>query len=78
MKALSEEIMKFPPINYIAKGILDGVGGKKPVCVEACTMRALDAGPLEELESKYDVTKEVKGFNLFKGTMPSIRFKAKE
>lgn len=30
MKALSEEIMKFPPINYIAKGILDGVGGKKP------------------------------------------------
>ncbi len=50
---------------------------KKPICVEACPMRALDAGPLEELESKYGVTKEVKGFTLFERTRPSILFKAK-
>lgn len=28
MKALIDEIMKFPPINYIAKGVIDGIGKK--------------------------------------------------
>ena len=27
--------------------------GKKPICVEGCPMRALDAGPLDELVRKY-------------------------
>ncbi len=26
---------------------------KKPICVDACPMRALDAGPIEELRNKY-------------------------
>lgn len=49
--------------------------GKKPICVDACTMRALDAGPLEALESKYDTVKSTTGFTIFEGTEPSIRFK---
>lgn len=32
--------------------------GKKPICVEACPMRALDAGPRDERESHYDRVKE--------------------
>lgn len=36
---------------------------KKPICVEACPMRALDAGPQDEIESKYGKTKETAGFN---------------
>lgn len=27
--------------------------GKKPVCVEACPLRALDFGPIEEMRAKY-------------------------
>jgi anaerobic dimethyl sulfoxide reductase subunit B (iron-sulfur subunit) len=32
--------------------------GKLPDCVEACPVRALDAGPLAELEQKYGTGKE--------------------
>lgn len=52
--------------------------GKKPICVEACPMRALDAGPLNELESKYVTTRDAQGFTVFEGTKPSIVFKAKD
>jgi Fe-S-cluster-containing dehydrogenase component len=51
--------------------------GKKPICVEACIMRALDAGPLDELEAKFGSTKEVTGFTYDKTNQPSIVFKAK-
>jgi anaerobic dimethyl sulfoxide reductase subunit B (iron-sulfur subunit) len=30
--------------------------GKKPACVDACVMRALDFGPLDELRAKYGTT----------------------
>ena len=53
------------------------VEGKKPICVEACPTRALDAGPLNELESEYGQTKEVEGFTLSQISDPSIVFKAK-
>jgi anaerobic dimethyl sulfoxide reductase subunit B (iron-sulfur subunit) len=28
--------------------------GKKPICVEACSLRALEFGPMEELSKKYE------------------------
>ncbi len=35
---------------------------KKPVCIEACPMRALDAGPLEELKARCGDNREAEGF----------------
>ena len=35
---------------------------KKPVCVEACPTRALDAGPHDELQAKYGEVREAHGF----------------
>jgi anaerobic dimethyl sulfoxide reductase subunit B (iron-sulfur subunit) len=52
--------------------------GRKPICVEACPMRALDAGPLDELEAKYGALKEVEGFAYDKATGPCVVFKARE
>jgi len=46
--------------------------GKKPVCVEACPMRALDAGSLEALKEKYGDIKKAEGFTYSKKTKPSI------
>ena len=51
--------------------------GKKPVCVESCPMRALDAGFLNELKSKHETVTEVRGFEVINGTSPSIVFKRK-
>jgi len=48
---------------------------KKPICVEACPMRALDAGPLDELKEKYGDLKEVEGFVYSEETKPSIIFR---
>jgi anaerobic dimethyl sulfoxide reductase subunit B (iron-sulfur subunit) len=51
--------------------------GKKPICVDACPMRALDAGPLDELKALYGDIKEAEGF-LYSGELePSIVFKPK-
>ncbi len=51
---------------------------KKPICVEACPMRALDAGPLEELKAKYGDIREVEGFVYSEQLKPSIVFKPKQ
>lgn len=50
---------------------------KKPICVEACPTRALDAGPLSELEAKYGKVRKAEGFVYSKKTEPSIVFKPK-
>ena len=51
---------------------------KKPICVEACPMRALDAGPLDELEAKYGRGREAKGFPGHHECRPSVTFKSKD
>ena len=51
--------------------------GQKPICVEACPLRALDAGPMDELRKKYGDKKEAEGFNYSVGLKPSIIFKPK-
>ena len=50
---------------------------KKPICVEACPMRALDAGSLEELKAKYGDIQEAESFVYSHRVMPSIIFKSK-
>jgi anaerobic dimethyl sulfoxide reductase subunit B (iron-sulfur subunit) len=51
--------------------------GKKPICVAACPMRALDAGPSEELETIYGDAKRAEGFVYSTELEPSIVFKPK-
>jgi len=52
--------------------------GKKPICVEACPMQALDAGPIDKLKAKYGALKEVDGFIYFEKNRPSVVFKARK
>ena len=52
--------------------------GKKPICVEACPPRALDAGFLEELEMKYGKIKDAVGFVYSQVVQPSIVNKSKK
>ncbi len=49
--------------------------GKKPICVDACPIRALDADPLDELKERYGDIKEANGFSHDKTVKPLIRFK---
>ena len=50
---------------------------KKPICVDACPMRALDAGPVEELKAKYGDVREAAGFVYSQDCIPSTIFKSK-
>jgi anaerobic dimethyl sulfoxide reductase subunit B (iron-sulfur subunit) len=51
--------------------------GSKPVCVEACPTRALQAGPIDELEAVYNGGFKATGFHLSTKGSPSIRINAK-
>jgi anaerobic dimethyl sulfoxide reductase subunit B (iron-sulfur subunit) len=51
---------------------------KKPICVEACPMRALDAGPLEELQTTYGGTRDAHDFVYSKVAEPAIINKPKK
>ena len=51
--------------------------GKKPICVDACPMRALDAGPIDEMRAKYGEAKEAAGFTYNDDLKPSVIFKPK-
>lgn len=52
--------------------------GKKPICVDGCTMRAMDCGPIEELKAKYGDIKQAEGFKYSKKLNPAIVFKPKK
>jgi anaerobic dimethyl sulfoxide reductase subunit B (iron-sulfur subunit) len=51
--------------------------GKKPICVEACPMRALDAGPLQELRARYGEVKKAEGFAYAAKLEPAVTFRPK-
>ncbi len=51
--------------------------GKKPICVEACPVYALDAGPFAELVAKYGEVKEAEGFAYSHDLSPFVVFKRK-
>jgi len=51
--------------------------GKQPTCVASCPMRALAAGPVEELMVAYGEAKEAHGFAYSAETKPSVVFKPK-
>ncbi|MBI2089056.1 MAG: 4Fe-4S dicluster domain-containing protein [Deltaproteobacteria bacterium] len=52
--------------------------GEKPICVVACPQRALDAGPFEEISSRYGGKARVRGFPDPGRTRPSIVFRSKK
>ncbi|MFC1916878.1 FAD-dependent oxidoreductase [Chloroflexota bacterium] len=51
--------------------------GSQPICVRSCTMRALDADPIEELRAKYGDIREAEGFHYYEKSDPAIIFKPK-
>jgi anaerobic dimethyl sulfoxide reductase subunit B (iron-sulfur subunit) len=51
--------------------------GKLPNCIEACPVRALDAGPLEELEKTYGTNRSAQGFTYSEKTRPAVIIKPK-
>jgi anaerobic dimethyl sulfoxide reductase subunit B (iron-sulfur subunit) len=54
------------------------IRGKLPNCVEACPVRALDAGPLDELERRYGTEREAEGFRYSRRTKPAVVIKPKK
>lgn len=51
--------------------------GKKPICVAACPVRALDAGTSEQMVAKYGKVREAVGFTYHDKLSPSVIFKPK-
>jgi anaerobic dimethyl sulfoxide reductase subunit B (iron-sulfur subunit) len=51
--------------------------GKNPICVAGCPMRALDAGPLGDLETRHGNLREAEGFAYSAELKPSVVFKPK-
>ncbi len=51
--------------------------GNDPICVEACPMRALDAGPLNQLTAKYGQIRDAEGFVYSAELEPSVVFNPK-
>lgn len=50
---------------------------KPPICVASCPTRALDAGPIEEIEAKYGSIRQAEGFEYDENLRPSVLFKPK-
>jgi anaerobic dimethyl sulfoxide reductase subunit B len=52
--------------------------GKLPACVETCPTRAMDAGPMEELKTKYGSGRDAAAFAYSTRVKPSVVFKKKQ
>lgn len=52
--------------------------GRKPACVSSCPVLALDAGPMDVLQSKYGNIREAEGFTYSDTLGPSIIFNPKK
>ena len=69
-----EENPKMQKCNFCMERI---EAGQRPVCVEACPMFALDAGPMDQLKEKYGDMTETEGFRYSEKFNPSTVFKPK-
>lgn len=69
-----EEYSKMQKCDFCVERLTEN---KKPICVEACITKALDSGPLEDLEQRYDQIREIEGFTYSPRLNPSILFKPK-
>ena len=70
----SEKFAKMEKCNFCLERLEQG---QQTICVEACPMYALDAGPIDELRRKYGDIIEAEGFKYSKKFMPSVIFKPK-
>ncbi len=52
--------------------------GKRPICVEACPMGALDSGPFDAFLRRDEDHREAEGFSFSEEVNPSILFKRKK
>ena len=68
----AEADAKMQKCNFCAERLEEN---KKPICVEACMTRALDAGPLEQLKEKYDQISEAEGFEYSPCLKPAVLFR---
>jgi anaerobic dimethyl sulfoxide reductase subunit B len=67
-----EEYAQMQKCNFCVERLNEN---KKPICVEACITKALDAGPFEELRRKYDQIREAEGFAYSPRLKPSVLFR---
>ena len=51
---------------------------KEPICVDACPMQALYAGPIEQLKEKYGNIRQTEGFVYSDKLIPSVVFKPRK
>lgn len=70
----TEENAKMQMCNFCLDRLAEN---KNPICVDACYLRALDFGPLEQLKAKYGEILNAAGFAHSARTNPSIVFKPK-
>jgi len=70
-----EDDAKMQMCNFCLDRFLEG---GRPICVDACPMRALDAGPMDQLRAKYGDMENAEGFTYSTETKPSIIFKSRQ
>jgi anaerobic dimethyl sulfoxide reductase subunit B (iron-sulfur subunit) len=70
----TEQNAKMQKCNFCIDRLAEG---KYPICVEACPMRALDAGPLDQLMTKYGQSRDAEGFVHSAELDPSVVFNPK-